>query len=320
MGTVKSVEYRLLVGLLALFSGLAITSPARAQTPTLDGVQIVGEPVVGTPVTAVISGSVDPASVTFKWCYAGEQPGKCASGRPLGSGPAYVPVVADIGSRLMVAATATIDTFDIEVKSAPTGPVVAPPPAPDPSPDPTPTATPPPDPTPTATPPPDPTPTPSPSPSPTPSQSPEADVPAPTFASAGVSAVFAAPDPGAVLVPRPQAPRFLRPFPVVRIRGYVAPRGARVTLLKVAAPSRVTVLLRCEGRGCPVTRRRSRTPGRIRALERFLPAGTRITIRVIRPGYIGKYVRIRIRAGGPPSRRDACLMPGSTRAVTCPRA
>lgn len=310
MGTVKSVEYCLLVGLLALFSGLAITSPARAQTATLDGVQIVGEPVVGTPVTAVISGSVDPASVTFKWCYAREQPGKCEGGPALGIEAVYMPVAADLGSRLMVVATATIDTFDIEVKSAPTAPVVAPPPAPDPSPDPTPTAT----------PPPDPTPTPSPSPSPSPSQSPEADVPAPTFASAGVSPVFTAPDPGAVLVAGPQAPRFLRPFPVVRIRGYVAPRGARVTLLKVAAPSRVTVLLRCEGRGCPVTRRRSRTPGRIRALERFLPAGTRITIRVIRPGYIGKYVRIRIRAGGPPSRRDACLMPGSTRAVTCPRA
>jgi hypothetical protein len=308
METVKSVEYRLLVGLLALFSGLAITSPARAQTATLDGVQIVGEPVVGTPVTAVISGSVDPALVTFKWCYAGEQPGKCASGRPLGFGAAYLPVAADVGSRLMVAATATIDTFDIEVKSLPTAPVVAPPPAPDPSPDPTPTATPTPD------------PTPSPSPSPSPTSTPEAAVPAPTFASAGVSPVLTAPESGAVQVAGPAAPRFLRPFPVVRIRGYVAARGARVTLLKVAAPSRVRVLLRCEGRGCPVVRRRARPPGRIRALERFLPAGTRITIRVIRPGYIGKYVRIRIRAGRPPSRRDACLMPGSTRAVTCPPA
>jgi hypothetical protein len=301
---VKSVAYRLLVGLLALFSGLAITSPAQGQTGTLDGVQIVGEPVVGTPVTAVISGSVNPASVTFKWCYAGEQPGKCASGRPLGFGAAYVPVAVDVGSRLMVAATATIDTFDIEVKSLPTAAVITPPLAPDPSPDPT------------ATPTPDPTP----SPSPTPTSTQEAAVPAPTFASAGISPVLTAPDSGAVQVAGPAAPRFLRPFPVVRIRGYVAARGARVTLLRVAAPSRVTVLLRCEGRGCPVARRRARLPGRIRALERFLPAGTRITIRVIRPGYVGKYVRIRIRAGGPPSRRDACLMPGSTRAVTCPPA
>jgi hypothetical protein len=304
MEIVRGVEYRLVVGLFALLAGLAITSPARAQTPTLDGVQIVGEPVVGTAVTAVISGSVDPASVTFKWCHAGDQPGKCAGGRPAGFGPAYVPVEADVGSRLMVAAAATIESFDIEVKSSPTAPVIAPPPAPDPSPDPTPPATPTPDPTPT----------------PSPSSTPEAAVPAPTFASAGVNPVTADPDPVPVLVAGPARPRYLRPFPVVRIRGYVAARGARVTLLKVAAPSGVTVLLRCEGRACPLARRRSRTPGRIRALERFLPAGTRITIRVIRPGYIGKYVRIRIRAGGPPSRRDACLMPGSTRAVTCPPA
>ena len=69
-----------------------------------------------------------------------------------------------------------------------------------------------------------------------------------------------------------------------------------------------------------MARRRSRPPGRIRVLERFLLAGTRIAIRVVRPGYIGKYMRIRIRAGGPPSRRDACLMPGSTRAIICPPA
>ena len=46
-----------------------------------------------------------------------------------------------------------------------------------------------------------------------------------------------------------------------------------------------------------MARRSSRSPGRIRAFERFLLAGTRITIRVIRPGYIGKYVRIRIPCG-----------------------
>jgi hypothetical protein len=328
MEIVRSSRYRLVVGLLALLAGLSITSPARAQTPTLDGVQIVGDPVMGTGVTAVISGSVDPASVKFKWCHAGEQPGRCARGAPVAFGPAYVPVATDVGSRLMVTATATIDTFTIEVKSSPTAPVVEPPstlpPSPDPSPDPTPTATPTPDattpnPTPTATA----TPTPDatiPDPTPTPTPTREATVPAPTFASAGVGPVSAVPDSGAVLVAGAAAPRYLRPFPVVRIRGYVAARGARVTLLKVTAPSRVTVLLRCEGRGCPIARRRSRRPGRIRALERFLPAGTRITIRVIRPGYIGKYVRINIRAGGPPSRRDACLMPGSTRAVTCPPA
>ena len=121
---------RRVMGLLALVAGLSITSPARAQTPTLDGVQAVGDPVVGKGVAALISGSVDPATVKFKWCHAGEQPGKCAGGGPAGFGPIYVPDAADVGSRLMVAATATIDTFTIEVKSAPTAPVAAPAPTP----------------------------------------------------------------------------------------------------------------------------------------------------------------------------------------------
>ena len=296
--------------MLGLVAVLASASPAGAQTPTLDGVQIAGDPVVGSPLTAVLSTSVDAASVKFKWCRAGERAGKCVSGGPVGSGPVYVPVAADVGSRLMVTATATIDSFTVEVKSAPTAPVVASRPEPIPLPTPTPTAT--------ATPPPG-----EPVPDPTPTTpTPEPAVPAPTFASPGITPGPAA---GPVASPAgpvasPAAPRYLRPFPVIRIRGYVAARGARVTLLKVAAPAGVTVLLRCEGRGCPIARRRSRGPGRIRALERFLPAGTRITIRVVRRGSIGKYTRIRIRAGAPPSRRDACLMPGSIRAVACPPA
>ena len=301
MGILRSAWYRLVLGLVAV---LASASPAGAQTPTLDGVQIAGDPVVGSPLTAVLSTPVDAASVKFKWCRAGERAGKCASGGPVGSGSVYVPVAADVGSRLMVTATATIDSFTVEVKSAPTAPVVASRPAPVPTPTPTATPTPPPGET-VADPPPTTTTT----------TTPEPTVPAPTFASPGIT-----PGPAAGPVASPAAPRYLRPFPVIRIRGYVAARGARVTLLKVAAPVGVTVLLRCEGRGCPIARRRSRGPGRIRALERFLPAGIRITIRVVRRGSIGKYTRIRIRAGAPPSRRDACLMPGSIRAVACPPA
>jgi hypothetical protein len=99
----------------------------------------------------------------------------------------------------------------------------------------------------------------------------------------------------------------------------VTANGAKITLLKVTAGRNVRVQVRCQGRGCPI-QRRSRTAGRIRALERYLAAGTRITIRVRRPGYIGKYARIVIRGGGPPSRRDACLLPGNSRPVVCPLA
>jgi hypothetical protein len=115
------------------------------------------------------------------------------------------------------------------------------------------------------------------------------------------------------------APRLLRPFPSVRVKGRVAARGARVTLFRVRAPSGSKVVVRCRRPGCPL-RRRSTRPGRIRTLERFLPAGIRLTIRVTKPGLIGKYVRLVIRGGSPPKRRDRCLMPGDPAPVKCPLA
>jgi hypothetical protein len=112
---------------------------------------------------------------------------------------------------------------------------------------------------------------------------------------------------------------YLRPFPVVRIKGRVASGGARVTLLRVRAPRGSKVVVRCRRSGCPL-RRRSIRVGRIRALERFLHAGIHITIRVSKPGLIGKYVRFVIRDGMPPKRRDACLLPGDGAPAECPRA
>jgi hypothetical protein len=94
--------------------------------------------------------------------------------------------------------------------------------------------------------------------------------------------------------------------------------GAEVTLLRVTAPRGSSVRVRCRRSGCPL-RRRTLGVGRIRAFERFLPAGVRITLRVTKPGFIGKHVRILIRDGRPPARRDSCLLPGRKRAVTCPR-
>jgi hypothetical protein len=113
------------------------------------------------------------------------------------------------------------------------------------------------------------------------------------------------------------APPYIDPFPVVRIRGTVAVGGASVTLLRVYGPRRARVSIRCDGRGCPL-RERTRRPGRLRALERFLPAGVRITIRVARRGYVGKYARLRIRDGRAPTRRDACVISLRNRPVKCP--
>lgn len=148
-------------GLLAVVAGLALTAPASAQAPTLADVEITGDPVVGSTLTAVIAGTVDRSSVAYSWCHQGDRPGKCAKGRAVGSGPAYVLVATDVGHSLLVKATATIDTFVLEVTSPPSAPVTAPSPPPEPAPDP------------------------APEPAPDPTPTPDATAPAPTFASVG---------------------------------------------------------------------------------------------------------------------------------------
>jgi hypothetical protein len=114
----------------------------------------------------------------------------------------------------------------------------------------------------------------------------------------------------------PGGPRLLRPFPVVRVAGYIRSHGSRIVVFSVKAPRGVKVDVRCTGRRCPL-RHRTFRPGRIKPLERYLPAGTAITIRVMRPGFIGTYTRVVIRSRKRPRRRDACLLPGDSRARPC---
>jgi hypothetical protein len=114
----------------------------------------------------------------------------------------------------------------------------------------------------------------------------------------------------------PAGPRFLRPFPVVRVAGYVMAHGSRIVVWSVKAPRGAKIEVRCKGPGCPL-RRRSFRPGRIRPLERYLRAGVAITVRVTRPGFIGTYTHVVIRSRKRPIRRDACLAPGDTRPREC---
>ena len=122
----------------ALMACLVLASPASAQeptlAPTLDGVGIVGDPVVGSTLQAVPVGTVDPSTVALTWCHQGDRVGKCVKGEPLASGPVYVPVESDIGYVLLARASATILTFEVEVVSAPTAPVLAEPASTDPTP------------------------------------------------------------------------------------------------------------------------------------------------------------------------------------------
>jgi PKD domain len=129
--------------------------------------------------------------------------------------------------------------------------------------------------------------------------------------------------------PQPDAPGtvdeaklLMTPFPIVRIAGRLLPRGAWVRLLVVTAPRGAVVTARCHGTGCPLRQLRRRSHGRpirIQGLERRLAARTRVEILVRQRGFVGKYTRFRIRAGGrPPLRDDLCLRPGRRAPVSCP--
>jgi hypothetical protein len=129
-------------------------------------------------------------------------------------------------------------------------------------------------------------------------------------------------------LPQPDAPGtvdgaklLMTPFPIVRMAGRLLPRGAWVRLLVVTAPPGAVVTARCRGTGCPLGQLRRRSHGRpirIRGLERRLAARTRLEIFVRQRGFVGKYTRFRIRAGGrPPLRDDLCVPPGRRTPVSC---
>ena len=111
----------------------------------------------------------------------------------------------------------------------------------------------------------------------------------------------------------------IRPFPVVRIKGTLTEGGARIDVLSVRAPKSATIRARCRGRSCPDrVRRRGGGTRRIPELERVLPAGTVVTVRVMRSGNFGKFTRFVIRRGRPPARTDRCLRGVEPTPVACP--
>jgi PKD repeat protein len=108
-------------------------------------------------------------------------------------------------------------------------------------------------------------------------------------------------------------PGVFSPAPLVHFAGHPTATGAHLDVLTVTAPKGATVGVRCKGARCPYKRKRIGAKGRrivLRALERSFAAGTVIEIRVIKSETIGKYTRLRIRAGKSPSRVDRCLRPG----------
>lgn len=118
--------------------------------------------------------------------------------------------------------------------------------------------------------------------------------------------------------------RKLRPFPKVVIAGRLARGLTFVSGLVIRrGPRGARVAVTCRGRGCPRGRgyrgRLSRSGAlRLRRFQRIYGPGAVIEIRITRAGAIGKFTRLRVRARSVPSRRDACLMPGSSRPRRCP--
>lgn len=99
-----------------------------------------------------------------------------------------------------------------------------------------------------------------------------------------------------------------------------------------AVPPGASVLLRCQGHGCPFARRvivasptrpcgprgrhRCATHGGIDLTpplrHKHLSPGARITVEVLKPGWVGKYYMFTVRAGRRPSTRISCTAPGTT--------
>jgi hypothetical protein len=279
------------LALLALPSGAgAHTAPSFTAPPV-----IVGSPIVGSTLTVAATwtqGVLDPGdppvTVTYQWrrCPSG---GACA---PIAGATAasYVVSAADLGQRLEAAVHLQNSMGTADATAPATAVVTAPP-----------------------------------SPSPAPSgggSTGSGGAAAPTFDSSGPAPPAIRALPVAAIPPasRPAArPAFLRPFPVVRIRGFYARGGARITLLSVTGRRGATVRARCSGRGCPVRALGPlRAPARLRAFERYLPSGVVLEVRVARRSRIGKFTSFRIRAQRAPVRRDACLMPGRSIPASCP--
>lgn len=123
--------------------------------------------------------------------------------------------------------------------------------------------------------------------------------------------------------PRPDSVHALSPFPVVTLAGRLTPTGARIKLLRVAAPVCSRIRASCDGRGCPsrgVSMYAGRKAPRIRRFERSLEAGSVVTVRVSKGDRIGKLTTFRIRLHKEPARRDMCLKPGDSKGSRCPRS
>jgi PKD repeat protein len=101
--------------------------------------------------------------------------------------------------------------------------------------------------------------------------------------------------------------------PLVRIVGQPTATGARLDLVAVSSPKGAHVGVRCKGHGCPYKHKRFTSKGKrvnLRKLAGTYRAGAVIEVRVTKTNTVGKFTRIRIRAGQNPARIDCSINPG----------
>ena len=120
----------------------------------------------------------------------------------------------------------------------------------------------------------------------------------------------------------------MRPFPAVRIVTTRSAGRLRLKALTVEAPAGATVTVSCTGKRCPVrslSRVAQRSKGKSSGLptltfprlQRALPAGIALEIRVTQAGKVGKFTRFAIRKGRLPLRADACVNATEPKPVPC---
>lgn len=284
-------------GAAAALAGLALAA-APASAAKGDYARITNPPAtahdayVGEPLTA--TGATWETNrtpvVTFRWvrCADTDSWSDCSliDGA---TGTTYTPTAADKGRHLLVWLQVRSGSETANDFSEPTAAVTDKPKPPPPTPTPTPT------PSPTPTPPPVVTP-------PTDIVPPDTTTPPPTGDVAGQQAAL----------------KWLSPFPVVRIKGWLTASGARVTTLTVRAPRGARIAVRCKGAGCPRKRYARMTRlVHLKPYQRLLRGNLRITISVTRKGFVGKRTIITMRKGKAPARRDLCLYPGVAKAKSC---
>jgi hypothetical protein len=91
-----------------------------------------------------------------------------------------------------------------------------------------------------------------------------------------------------------------------------------IALEAYAVPKGTSILVQCFGKGCPFAKwHLTKAAGTINLLSRFrhrhLRAGVRITVRLTRRHWVGKYYSFTIRAGHAPVVRTDCLAPGAAK-------